>query len=80
MWFVLIGVFLSLLKLADIHPFAAWDWLVVLSPFVLAAIWWTIADKTGYTRRKAMERMDAKKEARRKRSLDELGLADRKKK
>ncbi|MBV8470799.1 MAG: TIGR04438 family Trp-rich protein [Burkholderiaceae bacterium] len=80
MWLVLIGVFLSLLKMADVQPFAAWDWLLVLSPFALAAIWWTIADRTGYTKRKAQERMDAKRDARRQRSMEELGLVNKKKK
>ena len=62
MWMVGLGCVLGLLKLAEIGPVARWDWWWVLAPFAAAAIWWLIADSTGYTQRKAMER-DAKRTA-----------------
>ena len=74
MWFVLIGVLLGALKLLDVAPVAVWSWWAVLSPFPLAALWWWWADASGYTRRKEMDKMDERKVARRRKSLEALGL------
>nr|MBA3624465.1 TIGR04438 family Trp-rich protein [Methylibium sp.] len=52
MWFVISGVLLIALKLADAGPFGAWSWWWVLSPFALATVWWWWADFTGYTKRR----------------------------
>nr|MBP8795602.1 TIGR04438 family Trp-rich protein [Brachymonas sp.] len=41
-----------------------WSWLIVLTPFALAAAWWVWADASGYTKRKEMEKMDAIRENR----------------
>lgn len=77
MWFVLIGVLLSVLKLMDIAPVSGWSWLLVLAPFAAAVFWWAWADKSGYTQKKAMQRMDEKKEARRERALEALGQGEK---
>ncbi|MBB5206086.1 small Trp-rich protein [Inhella inkyongensis] len=76
MAFVILGVILLLLKYLEVDPVAAWSWLWVLSPFAGAAVWWAWADKSGYTQRKAMEAMDAKKEARRQRAMEATGQVD----
>ncbi|WP_374433904.1 TIGR04438 family Trp-rich protein [Inhella sp.] len=76
MWLVIVGVLLILLKFADVSPVAGWSWLWVLSPLVGAAVWWAWADSSGYTQRKAMQRMDEKKEERRQRALEAIGQAD----
>lgn len=73
MWFLGLGCLLLLLKLAAIGPVAQWAWWWVLLPFGLAAAWWVWADTTGYTRRKAMEREEKRRDERRhraKRALD----------
>jgi small Trp-rich protein len=77
MWFVIAGVLLIALKLLDAGPVAAWSWWVVLSPLALAMAWWWWADFSGYTRRRQMDRMDEKKLARRRKSLEALGLDPR---
>ena len=64
MYLLGIGVVLLVLKLMDIGPVAGWGWLIILTPFGLAAAWWAWADASGYTKRKAMEKMDAIKEER----------------
>lgn len=74
MWFVLIGLVLSLLKLAGLGPTASWSWWAVLSPFVLAVLWWALADASGFTKRKQAEREEARVEKRRRRHLEALGL------
>lgn len=74
MWFVVLGCLLVLLKWADLTGAAQWSWWVVLSPFALAAIWWIIADKTGYTKAREAEREKRRVDARRERHLDNMGL------
>lgn len=61
MYFLGLGLVLVVLKYLEIGPVAKLDWWQVLIPFALAAIWWSIADATGYTKKKAVERMDKKK-------------------
>lgn len=64
MYFVGLGLILMMLKYLDIGPVAKLEWWQVLIPFALAAVWWAIADSTGYTKKKAVERMDKKQAAR----------------
>ena len=73
MWFVVLGVILSLLKLLDV-ALAEVPWLWVLSPFALAALWWAWADMSGWTKRKAMQKMSEKQAARRRQQLENLGM------
>jgi len=51
-----------------------------LLPFAMAAAWWAWADSTGYTKRKAMEREDKRREERRTRTKEALDANYRKKK
>ena len=64
MYFLGIGIVLLILKLMQIGPIGGWTWLIVLTPFALAAAWWVWADASGYTKRKEMEKMDAIRENR----------------
>jgi small Trp-rich protein len=80
MIFVVIGVLLIVLNLLGIGPMGNWTWNLTgdlwkfAFPFACAVIWWVWADKTGYTKRREMERMDERKELRRQKNLDALGL------
>jgi small Trp-rich protein len=49
-----------------------------LSPFALAAVWWAWADWSGYTKRKAMEKMEQRKRDRIDKSREALGMVSRK--
>ncbi len=64
MYFLGIGLVLLVLKYLEVDPVAAWSWWVVLAPFGLAVAWWAWADGSGYTKRKAMERENARKQER----------------
>lgn len=75
MWFVVIGVGLTLLKMFNVGMAANWSWWVVLSPFAAAAIWWTIADATGMTQRAAVLRHEKKVQRRRDAHLQALGMS-----
>lgn len=79
MYFVVVGVVLLVLKWVEFGLVSEWSWGWVLAPFALAIAWWTWADSSGYTKRKAAERIDAKRDARRQKNLDALGLKDPKK-
>jgi small Trp-rich protein len=80
MWLVAIGVLTVLLKLLDVAPVAQWSWWLVLIPFGLAVVWWAWADSSGLTQRKAMQRMEDRKAARREKNIVALGQSDPKKK
>jgi small Trp-rich protein len=80
MYFVALGVFLLLLKWLEIGPPAAWSWGWVLAPFALAVVWWAWADSSGYTKRKAAEKANLRRDMRRQKNLEALGLGHRKKK
>jgi small Trp-rich protein len=74
MYFLGIGVILLAMKYLEIGPVAMWSWWVVLAPFGLAVAWWTWADASGYTKRKAVEKESAKKQARIDKSKEALGI------
>ncbi len=78
MYLLGIGIVLILLKYLEIGPVAAWSWLWVLAPFGLAVAWWSWADATGYTKRKAMDRMDKRKQERLDKIRESLGLGIKK--
>jgi len=78
MLFLGVGVLLLVLKFAEIGPVAAWDWWMVLLPFGLAAAWWAYADATGMTKRRAMDKMEEKKDERRRKAYAAIGLDYRK--
>ena len=83
MFFVVVGVILILLNLLGIGPVGEWTWTLggdlwkFALPFVFAVAWWAWADSSGLTKRREMERMDEKKEARREKNMDALGLNTR---
>jgi len=74
MFFVVIGVLLLLMKVIDFGPVGAWSWWAVLSPFGAAVVWWWWADVSGWTKRREMDKMDAKRKQRRIDALDKLGM------
>jgi small Trp-rich protein len=78
MLFLGLGIILLALKYLEIGPPAAWSWLTVLSPFALAVVWWAWADWSGYTKRRAMDRENVRKQARIDRTREQLGLGTKK--
>lgn len=77
MLFVGLGIILLAMKYLEIGPVAVWSWWVVLAPFALAVAWWSWADWSGYTKRKAVERENARKKARIDKSRESLGIKPR---
>ncbi len=79
MYLLGVGIVLLLLKYLEVGPVAAWSWLWVLSPFGLAVAWWSWADASGYTKRKAMEKVDQRKQDRIDKNRAAQGLPVKKK-
>jgi len=73
MYLLGLGIILVLLKWQEIGPVATLSWWWVLAPFAGAALWWTWADWSGYTKRKAMERDEARKLERLNRHREAIG-------
>ena len=80
MLFVLIGVVLIVLNLAEIGVVGTWNWHLTgdlwkfFFPFLLASLWWIWSDKSGLNKRREMERMENRKKARREQNLQALGM------
>lgn len=77
----LLGLSLLLLamKYFEFGPVAQWPWWWLAVPFALTAAWWTWADWSGYTKRKTVEKENAKKDARIQRDRERLGLPTQRK-
>ena len=74
MLFLGLGIILLALKYLEIGPVALWSWWWVLSPFALAVAWWAWADWSGYTKKKAVDKENARKKARIDKSREALGI------
>jgi small Trp-rich protein len=74
MLFLGLGIVLLALKYLEIGPVAELTWWWVMSPFAAAVVWWAYADWSGYTKKKSMERENARKQARIDKSREKLGI------
>ncbi|MRD47323.1 TIGR04438 family Trp-rich protein [Caenimonas koreensis] len=74
MLFLGLGIILLAMKYLEMSPVVTWPWWLVLSPFGLAMAWWAWADWSGYTKRKAVEKEMAKKQARIDKNKQSLGM------
>ena len=73
MYLLGLGIILMVMKYLEFGPVASWSWLWVLSPLVAAIVWWSWADSSGYTKRKAMEREDKRRQERLDRTKAAIG-------
>ena len=78
MLFLFTGLALLAMKYLEFGPVANWPWWLVLSPFGMAIAWWAWADASGYTKRKAVEKENARKQARIDKSREALGMPTKK--
>ncbi|HYW58061.1 MAG TPA: TIGR04438 family Trp-rich protein [Polaromonas sp.] len=79
MFFLLVGIVGLALKYLEIGPVATLSWWMVLSPFGLAVVWWWWADKSGFTEKKAMEKMEKRKQERIDKQRDAMGMLKKRK-
>jgi small Trp-rich protein len=73
MYLVGLGLILAVMKFMAFGPVADWSWLLVLSPFAAAIVWWKIADGSGLTAKKAMEHEEQIRQNRLNRNRSNLG-------
>ncbi len=78
MYLVVLGVLLLAMKLAELGPVGAWSYWAVLWPFAGAVIWWAYADKSGWTKRREIDKMEERKKLRRQTNLEALGMEPKK--
>ncbi len=78
MYFLLIGILMLAMKYLEFGVVATWSWWVVLSPFGLAVLWWAWADKSGYTKRVEIEKMDKRRQDRIDKQRDAMGMLPKK--
>ena len=74
MWFLGLGLLGLALKFFEIGPVAQWSWFTVLIPFGLAIAWWAWADWSGYTKRKVVEKEEARRQDRIDRQRSQMGM------
>jgi len=74
---VIVGVLLLLAWFLQLGPVGDWPWWVLPIPFGMAVVWWSFADNTGLTQRRAMQKMDDRKQERRDKAMEALGLGTR---
>jgi len=79
MYLLGLGLILLVMKYLEFGPVATWSWWLVLAPFGLAVLWWAWADWSGYTKKKAMERDDARRQTRIDKTRKTLGMLPKKK-
>ena len=79
MYLLGLGLIFLAMKYFGMGRVAAWDWWLVLSPFGLAVLWWAWADWSGYTKKKAMERENARRQKRVDKNREALGTLTKKK-
>jgi small Trp-rich protein len=78
MYLLIAGCLMLLMKYMEVGPPTDWSWWVVLTPFGLAVLWWWWADFSGYTKKKQMEKEDARRKARIDKSREALGMGPKK--
>lgn len=83
MYFLGIGLVFLVLKYLEIGPVGKWDWAeqwyLFAAPFILAAAWWAFADWSGYSKNKAMDKMEQRKQERLNKARDALGITGQRK-
>jgi small Trp-rich protein len=67
-----VGLILLVLKWFEVGVVANWSWWWIFLPFALTVLWWSWADASGYTKRKEIEKIDKKKQARLDRYREQL--------
>ncbi|SDM46263.1 small Trp-rich protein [Oryzisolibacter propanilivorax] len=77
MYSLLLGLLLITLKYLGVAPVAGWSWWWVLAPFAVTAAWWGWADASGLSKRRAMEKMERRRQERIDRHKQAMGVRPR---
>ena len=77
MYFVGLGLVVLIMKYMEFGPVANLSWWWVLSPFALAVAWWSWADSSGYSKKRAMEKEIKRKNDRINANRENMGTLSR---
>ena len=77
MWMLLIALLLTVLRYLEVGPLAGLSWWWLLLPYGLTVAWWSFADATGWTKRRAVEREEVRKLKRIERQKAAMGVRKR---
>lgn len=77
MWMLLIALLLTVLRYLEVGPLAGLSWWWLLLPYGLTVAWWSFADASGWTKRRAVEREEARKLQRVERQKAAMGIRKR---
>jgi len=77
MWMLLIALLLTVLRYLEVGPLAGLSWWWLLLPYGLTVAWWSFADATGWTKRRVVEREEARKLKRIERQKAAMGVRKR---
>lgn len=64
MWMLSIALLLTVLKWLDVGPLSGLSWWWLLVPYGLTAAWWSFADASGLTKRRAAAQDEARRQRR----------------
>lgn len=64
MWMLLIALLLTVLRFLEVGPLGALSWWWLLVPYAITVAWWSFADATGLTKRRAAERDESRRQGR----------------
>lgn len=78
MYLLLLALLLTALKYFELGPVAALSWGWILLPYALTVVWWSFADNSGYSKRKAAEKIEQRKRDRVEKQRKGLGLPPKK--
>ena len=71
---LVLGLLGAALEVLEVGFVAHEAWWTVLIPFALAMVWWAWADWSGYTKRKVVEKENARRQDRIDRQRSNLGM------
>ncbi|MNW04804.1 hypothetical protein D3C71_2009480 [compost metagenome] len=77
MWMLLIALLLTVLRYLEVGPLAGLSWWWLLLPYGLTVAWWSFADATGWTKRRAVDREEARRLKRIERQKEAMGIRKR---
>jgi small Trp-rich protein len=80
MYLLIVAVILTVLKYMEIAPVADWSWWIIIGVYAATAVWWQVADVTGYSKRKSMEKEEQIRKDRQQRNSDRLKQSNQRRK
>jgi small Trp-rich protein len=80
MWFLVIGLGILGAHFMNIEPFVNWKWYWIVTPFILAWLWWDLIDPMfNISKRREASKFEQRKADRLAKQKEALGIGVKKK-